>query len=45
MDMVVTRIDKSLPDKATLVILGTRRAMTTSSVVALGVVRNMRVGT
>ena len=39
MDMVVLRIDKSLPDMATLVLLGMRREMSTLDLLALGVVR------
>ena len=42
--MVVLRIDKSLLDMATLVVLGRRRIMITPDLLALGVVRNMRVG-
>ena len=44
MDMVDLRIDKSLPDKATLVLLVMIKVMSTPHLLAIGAVRNMRVG-
>lgn len=44
MDIVVLRIDKSVSDKATLVLLGIRRVISTLDLLALCLVRNIRVG-
>ena len=42
--MVVLRINESVLDMDTLVLLGTTRVMITPDLLALDVVRNMRVG-
>ena len=42
--MVIPRIDKSLPDIATLILLDMRRVMSTPDLRASDVARNMRVG-
>lgn len=44
MDIVVLRIDKSVSDKATIVLLGIRRVISTLDLLALCFVRNIRVG-
>ena len=44
MDIVVPRVDKSLWDKATIVLLGMKSEMSTPNLLSLGLVRKMRVG-
>ena len=44
MDIVILRIDKSLPNMATLVIIHMRRSISMSELFALGVVKSMRLG-
>lgn len=44
MDIVVIRIDKSVTDMPTLVLLSMRRKMSSLALLALGVVRNMWEG-